>query len=110
LNEDPQLYYYGLASPRQLAARSNAVTKKLPLQYEDQHPIRKYLGSVGEYACLEAAKGLTSAVMAVLDARLEGWVCIDVVRICEDKFEPTSHIILWEGVLPGATRHKSEYV
>lgn len=98
-------YYYGLVSHPQLVARSNAATMQWQLRFEDEHPIKKRLGRVGQHPIVNKSEtsSLSKDIIGLLDATLEGWNCIDVLRIGESNAQHTNPVILWIGVLPNST-------
>ena len=107
-DEERKHYYLGLPGHPLLVARSNAGTVKWQLRFEDQHPVTKHLGRVGEHPIVEKCKttSLLGDAIQLLKTRLAGWNCIDILRIGEsvsDLARDADPVIVWVGVVPSST-------
>ncbi|OIW22395.1 hypothetical protein CONLIGDRAFT_606949 [Coniochaeta ligniaria NRRL 30616] len=103
--EERKWYYSGLPSRARLVARSNAATIKWQRRVEDEHPVLKHLGRVGQHPIVDKSEttSLVQDVVAILNASLKGWNCIDVLRLGYSRSDHENPVILWIGVLPNST-------
>jgi len=102
--EEKRDYYHGLPSAPSLVARSDAAETEWEYRGDNLWYVpSKKLVPVGRHPIVDAINNtsLRDDVMEILDSRLPGWNCMDVVRIGLS-FGPKP-VILWIGVHPGST-------